>query len=739
MKKILLTLILGLQLSLFVSAQINYPITRKVNQVDTVFKHILYDPYRWLENIKSNEVVDWFKEQQKYTNNTLQNLTGVDSFINQLNNYNTQKTWFRFPNFKAGKRYYYTKGGRNQLNIPIYYRQENDTTEHFLFDTWSIHPGTRYHLATQKISPNNQYLLVALDVNGEEYPHVKIYDTQSNTWLKDSIPHCYETSISWQADSKGFIYDMNESDNRFAPENINKEVIKYHHVNTLFKDDIIILDSTLRNKVEPKISDSYYANMFTANSKNRIYCQPNMGFEYEYSNMYYANTTQLKNIHPEWSLLFSNKDSILMFNLSTSFIESENGYYFISNKGKGFKSLRKTNTVNPNFSNAKIVLPEDNIWQLENIQQTKSYILAAYSKYGFLDKVIIIDKKTDKIIKVKSIENNDKYLISTMGEQTDECLFSLYPVNRPRRSFILNIKKDTLINDSFWVIKNQVLLTGWENIVSEIIEVPSYDGTLVPMSIMRDKDTKLDGNNICFLYGYGAYGIGTKDNSFNQYSPVNNLLIERGVILAHAYVRGGGEKGENWHLAATKTNKPNTWKDFIACADFLVKNKYTQPSKFACTGGSAGGILIGRTITERPDLFAAAHIQSGSLNNSRIAATANGIGNYSEYGNPNIEKEFDGLLEEDATCHVKPNIKYPALYVTTGINDSRVAPWIPAKFVATMQANSVSNKPVLLHTNFEGGHFGDANASSVISLIKTQFTAEFFMLWQCGHKDFTMK
>jgi prolyl oligopeptidase len=729
--------ILLLQLALIANitayAQIKYPQTRKVNQVDTVFGHILNDPYRWLENLKSEEVLTWFKAQQHLTDSTLSKLNGVDSFISQINDFNSHNVWWRAPITKVGSRYYYTKRSRSQLNASYYFRNENDTMEHLLFDTWQIHEGMRYNLAALKISPDNRYLAVALDANGEEYSFVKFYDTKSNRWLADSIPPCYANSINWDAASEGVIYGMNTSDDRFNPANLNKEVIKYHLLNTSHDKDKIILDSVTRNSIERKISDSYYADIFTRNSKTRVYSQPNQGFEFEFGNTYYTNSTALNKLPSKWNILYRQQDSVY------DFIETPSGYYFISAKGHGYNSLRKTSYNKPDFSSAVTLLPEDRDWQLENIRETKSYILAVYSKWGFINKVVCVAKKDDKVVRVQSFDKYDRFSVATLGNETDECFLSQYPVNRPRASYLMNVKIDSVFLDSFWIVKNQSLIEGWENIVCEVIEVPSYDGTKVPLAIMRDKNVKLDGNNICFINGYGAYGIAAKNNAYNMFNPAYSLLIQRGVILAHAYVRGGGEKGEAWHRAAMKGNKPNTWKDFIACAEFLVKNKYTQPSKLACTGASAGGILVGRAITERPDLFAAAHIQSGALNTSRLGATANGVNNYAEFGDPSIPEEFNGLVEMDPTLHVEMGVKYPAVYITTGLNDPRVAAWIPAKFAATMQAASVSGKPVLLHTNFAGGHFGDANAESVISLLRKQLMSEFFLLWQCGHKDFQMK
>jgi prolyl oligopeptidase len=493
------------------------------------------------------------------------------------------------------------------------------------------------------------------------------------------------------------------------------------------------MNEKIRNAIEKKISNTYNASVYTNNSAKRIYCNPNQGFGFEYKNAYYINNTELLNPTKQWKELYSKKDSVYDFK------ETNDRYYFISAKGNGFKSLRYTTYNNPDFANAKIIFAEDSIWQLEYIDETKSYILVSYSKYGFLNKTIFIDKRTGKEINVSAINGFDRYSIWTMGTKTDECIFYNEPANKPRSGLLLNIANNTLSNDDFWTTHNQTFIEGSDDIVTELIEVPSYDGTLVPMSIMRNKNTKLDGNNVCILWGYGAYGIFAKDNYFNEYNISNNLMLQHGVVLVHAYVRGGGEKGEAWHQAGMKETKPNSWKDFIACAEYLIKNQYTQPSKLSCFGGSAGGVLIGRAITERPELFAAASIQSGTVNLIRSKAWSNLINNYPEFGNPEIESEMKGVIEMDAVIHVKPNTKYPAVYFTTGINDPRVPSWMPGKMAASLQANSTSGKPILLYTNFEGGHTGDANAATVIDQWRTSLKMVFFLLWQSGHKDFQPK
>jgi prolyl oligopeptidase len=198
-------------------------------------------------------------------------------------------------------------------------------------------------------------------------------------------------------------------------------------------------------------------------------------------------------------------------------------------------------------------------------------------------------------------------------------------------------------------------------------------------------------------------------------------------------VRGGGAYGEEWHLAGKQSTKSNTWKDFIACAEYLIREGYTSTPKLAINGGSAGGILVGRTMTERPDLFAVAVPQVGALNALRFETSANGVPNIPEFGTVKDEQQFKSLLEMDALFHVKDGVKYPATLITTGINDPRVPPWESFKFAARLQAATVSGRPVLLRIDYSGGHGVGSTKTQ-----RQEETADVwsFMLWQFGAEKF---
>jgi prolyl oligopeptidase len=259
------------------------------------------------------------------------------------------------------------------------------------------------------------------------------------------------------------------------------------------------------------------------------------------------------------------------------------------------------------------------------------------------------------------------------------------------------------------------------------VEVPSHDGVKVPLSIVYRKDLKRDGSAPLLLDGYGSYGI-TYDPNF---SPFRLAWLERGGVFAAAHVRGGGEYGKEWHKAGQKGNKPNTWKDFIACAEYLVKQGYTSPEHLAGTGTSAGGITIGRAITERPELFRAAVPRVGVMNAIRTEHEPGGPANIPEFGTTAKEDEFKALWQMDAIAHVKPGMRYPAVLLTAGINDSRVEAWQPAKLAAVMQEQAAPDRPVLLRVAFDAGHG--------MGLTKKQRAEEAadtysFLLWQLDAK-----
>jgi prolyl oligopeptidase len=248
---------------------------------------------------------------------------------------------------------------------------------------------------------------------------------------------------------------------------------------------------------------------------------------------------------------------------------------------------------------------------------------------------------------------------------------------------------------------------------------------MVPMSIIHRTGTKLDGANPTILYGYASYGI-TEEPFF---SPSRLAWMDAGGVFAVANPRGSAVFGKDWHLAGKQTTKPNTWKDFIACAEYLVGEKWTRPSRLAIWGGSAGGILVGMAMCERPDLFAAVMPAVGCMDMVRAETTPNGIPNIPEFGSRKTEPGFRALLAMSAYHQIKDGVKYPAVLFTHGVNDPRVEVWNTTKAAARLMAASTSGKPVLVRLDYEAGHgIGDTKAQ----VLDERADTFAFVMWQTG-------
>jgi prolyl oligopeptidase len=268
------------------------------------------------------------------------------------------------------------------------------------------------------------------------------------------------------------------------------------------------------------------------------------------------------------------------------------------------------------------------------------------------------------------------------------------------------------------------------NIESVEVKARSFDSTPVPLSIVYPKGLKLDGSNPTLLEGYGAYGFPYPP----YFEPTGLAWHEKGGVHAVCHVRGGGEYGEEWHLAGKGPTKPNTWRDFIACAQYLIDQKYTSPAHLAGEGVSAGGILIGRAITSQPDLFTAVIDKVGLSDTLRAELTQNGETNVPEFGSVKTQEGFKALLAMSAYHHVEDRTAYPAVFLETGMNDPRVDPWQMAKMTARLQAATSSGKPVLLRVDYAGGHGTmGATRAQALEQLADEWT---FLLWQFGVPEF---
>jgi prolyl oligopeptidase len=264
---------------------------------------------------------------------------------------------------------------------------------------------------------------------------------------------------------------------------------------------------------------------------------------------------------------------------------------------------------------------------------------------------------------------------------------------------------------------------------SEEVMATAADGTRIPLSIVHRKDVRPGAAHPAWLVGYGAYGYSLNPTLAARYLP----LLDDGGVYAVAHVRGGGEFGEEWHQAGRLATKTNSHRDLIACAEYLVKQHWTTPALLAIQGGSAGGITVGMALTERPDLFRVVISNVGDSNALRAEQETDGAANSLEYGTTTVESGFKALYAVDATQHVRAGVRYPAVLLTTGMNDPRVAPWQPGKMAAHLQAANPHGRPVLLRVDFDAGH-GIGSTKSQRDLEMADEMAFFY--WQIGKKGY---
>ena len=255
---------------------------------------------------------------------------------------------------------------------------------------------------------------------------------------------------------------------------------------------------------------------------------------------------------------------------------------------------------------------------------------------------------------------------------------------------------------------------------------------MVPVSLIYKKGLKKDKMNNILIDGYGSFGISMKPRFRTFYLS----WVLNGGVFVEAHVRGGSEKGDDWYKNGYKSTKPNTWKDLIAAAEYLIKEKITSKERIAITSGSAGGILVGRAITERPDLFRVMICKNGELNTARLKETPNGPNCMKEFGNPEIKEEHEALIEMDSYLHIKKGVKYPACLITTGMNDARVASWISGKFAAKLKASTASKNPIVFAVNYNTGHGLDNSNLELYNDFADQFA---FAFWQMGNPKFKLK
>jgi prolyl oligopeptidase len=651
----------------------DYPRTTKVDTADVYFGKTISDPYRWLENSTLPETGEWINAQNKVTFDYLNRIPFRDSLKAQLTelwNYERYGT----PWKKAGK-YYFLKNNGLQNQSVLYVMDSLGAEPRVILDPNLFSQDGTVALSDFKPSKDGRYLAYALSKGGSDWNEIFVKDLSSNEDLADHLEWIKFSSISWY--KKGFYYSRypKPAENQQLTSRNQNHRIYYHTLGKPQEKDILVFE----DREHP---DRSFSADVTTDERFLIV--------YE-SESTYGNKVHIKNLEGK------GKDFIRLnnsFDYEMAVVDNiDNDLYLLTNEGAPRNKLvrLKYDFVSNKLQPVNLIPEEDNV--LEQVELAGDRILAKYLVDAH-SVIKIMDRQGKFLHELKLPEYVN---VSSMNGESDdnELFYSLTSYTIPATVYRYDVK-----NDSSSVLFKPAVDFNPDDYITRLEFCTSKDGTKIPLYIVQRKDVKMNGKNPTWLYGYGGFNI----SLLPRFSPARLVWLENGGIFVNANLRGGGEYGEEWHKAGIKLKKQNVFDDFIAAAEYLIRNKYTKPGRLAIEGGSNGGLLIGAVINQRPDLFGVAFPAVGVMDMLRYNKFTIGWAWESDYGSVNDSAEFKCLLAYSPLHNIQENLHYPAVLVTTADHDDRVVPAHSFKYIATLQEKYKGPNPVMIRIQTKAGH-----------------------------------
>ncbi len=686
---------------------------------DEYFGKKISDPYRYMENLKDPEVNNWFKSQADYSRSVLNSIPGRQSLIDKMREFDKRKSAkISKLRITENNRYFYLKTTPQDETGKLYYRDGYEGKEIFLYDPQTFSSDTTKKFVISNLSPSDDGAKVAFEVapDGSESSILLTMDVENKKLYPDQVDQCWFAVPPWFPDGSAYLYIRLQSSD---VHDINREKDSktyLHIVGTAPSNDNEVFSRA--KYPELGIQSEDFPMIWYSKDSQYLY-----GFLYTVDrrlNVFFAPTNELKKDKINWKRLFQIEDEVY------DFYPTEKDLSIYTPKNAPNFRLLKTSLKKPDLKNAEIVVEEPKDAKLSSFSLSNTGIYYTISKNGVEEKLFYQPFGQKKSTEIQLPFKAGKIYLRTRGFKFSAIwvIIAGWTNDYQRYRYLPKTHEFKLEN-----LSSKAGFPEYADLTVEELMVKSHDGVKVPLSLIYKKGIEKNGKNRVLFLGYGAYGYSM--NPF--FSPGFLLWTNEGGILAIAHVRGGGELGDKWHKAGFKTTKPKTWKDLIACAEYVIDKGYTSNQYIAITGGSAGGILIGRALTERPDLFAAAIPTVGCLNPLRAEESPNGTLNVPEFGTVKDSAECMALLEMDVFHHIKKGVKYPAALVTAGMNDPRVIAWQPAKFAARLQAVNASDNPILFWADYKAGHgIGNTKSKRFESLADRLS----FALWQTGHPGY---
>ena len=690
--------ILVLMASLTLAQSLQYPVARKTEQVDSYHGVKVSDPYRWLEDDRSEETARWVKAENEVTFSYLDKIpyrAQVMKRLEQLYNYPKYVQPFRRSSF-----YFFSKNDGLQNQNVFYVQTGLEGTPELLLDPnkFSADGTSRLHALT--VSKDGQYCAYAVSTGGADWEEAHVMEVGTRKTLGDDLKGLKFSTLAWSG--KGFFYsrfDAPKAEHELSSKD-EFQKIYYHRLGTAQSEDELIYE----DKAKP---EQFYQVETTEDER---YAALSVGAKGARGNaLYFRDLSKpgksFTAIVPEIS---------------------DDSFQVVDNIGDKF--LVMTNRKAPNN---RLVLydpaSKDGTWTdvipekpetLQDVATAGGKIFATYTKdVASRVSVYSLTGRMENEIALPGVGTTAGF----GGNHDDKItFFSFTSLNYPPTIFSYDIASRTA------KVFRSPEISGFKTEDYETKEVffASKDGTRVPMFLVYRRGLKLDGNNAVLMSGYGGFNVVESP----EFSPLRLVLLEQGFVYASVNMRGGGEYGEKWHLAGSKLKKQNVFDDFIGAGEWLIANKYTSREKLAIQGGSNGGLLMGAVINQRPDLYRVAVAQAGVMDMLRFQKFTIGWAWVSEYGSSDNEEEFRTLYGYSPLHNVRSGVKYPATLITTADHDDRVVPGHSFKYAAALQAAASLENPVLIRIDTNSGH----SASSTTKRLEQTRDIYSFIFYNLG-------
>jgi prolyl oligopeptidase len=687
---------------------LDYPKTRKADQVDDYHGVKVADPYRWLEDDNSAETLAWVKAENQVTFDYLQQIPYRSQLKQRLEElYNYPK--YGIPS-RTGAYYLWSKNDGLQNQSVLYVQKGLDGAPRVLIDPNQLSTDGTVRLMAGEPSRDGLYFAYYLSSGGSDWLEGHVLEIETGTVLKDDLKWLKVTGLAWFGE--GFFYsryDAPEGGHDLSSRNEGHKVF-YHRLGTPQSDDRLIYE----DKAHPQ---RFHTVQTTEDERFAILTVSERGQGKDGNALFFSDLSKFVSGHEA------------AFTPIVADVTNDR-FQVIDNVGHGFLIL-----TNKNAPHARVALYDpgqneehpESAWK-DLVPETTDTLSSVSTQGGKLFVTYTRDVTSHPY--AYSINGKMENPIALPGPGTSsgfggrcedtDAFYAYTSFNYPSTIFRYDIAsgKSTIFRES------EIKSFKAEDYETRQVFYTSKDGTRVPMFLVFKRGLKLDGNNPTLLYAYGGFNV-TVPPEFN---PLRLALLEQGFVYASANIRGGGEYGEKWHQAGMKSEKQNVFDDFIAAAEWLIANKYTSPSKLAISGGSNGGLLVGAVINQRPELFRAAVPQVGVMDMLRFQKFTIGWNWIADYGSSDNLEEFQTLYRYSPLHNIRPSVKYPATLITTADHDDRVVPAHSFKYAAALQEKASHANPVLIRIDTQSGH-GASNTSKALDTAADIYS---FLMYNLG-------